>query len=29
MATNKDEIIDIINNVQHPEIATTLNELGM
>ena len=29
MAVNKDEIIDIINNVQHPEIANTLNELEM
>ena len=29
MSTNKDEIIDMINNVQHPEIANTLNELGM
>ncbi len=29
MAANKDEIVEIINNVEHPEIANTLNELGM
>ena len=29
MTTNKDEIIEIINNVEHPEIASTLSELGM
>ncbi len=29
MTTNKDEIIEIINNVEHPEIANTLDELGM
>ncbi len=29
MTINKDEIIEIINNVEHPEIANTLNELGM
>jgi metal-sulfur cluster biosynthetic enzyme len=29
MAANKDEIIKIINNVEHPEIANTLSELGM
>ena len=29
MITNKDEIIEIINNVEHPEIANTLDELGM
>ena len=29
MSTNKDEIIEIIKNVKHPEIMSTLNELGM
>ena len=29
MTTNKDEIIEIINNVDHPEIANTFDELGM
>ena len=29
MTTNNDEIIEIINNVNHPEIANTLDELGM
>ena len=29
MTTDKDEIIEIINNVEHPEITNTLAELGM
>jgi len=29
MTANKDEIIEIINNVEHPEIASTLSELGI
>jgi len=29
MTTNKDEIIEIINNIEHPEIANTFDELGM
>jgi len=29
MSANKEEIIQIINNVEHPEITNTLGELGM
>ena len=29
MSANKEEIVEIINNVEHPEIANTLGELGM